>query len=201
MRQAVHLKYDKIVQLPTPTPRVFDTLVEGVLKFSGFDQAIRMCEVFRSDGWGLGMDGLTLLLSDRADDADWEAGSAVWSQMNTLHAKEVKRNFRKGVLMQKGEGIPVEGYAAMLRLCHKNQEDDMYRRVLSQATYTDKHKKEDVINQVRAQEQEITADEHEMKQRSMFGKYVTDFEKRRDADPAEMMGSGAQQQTSAWGRT
>ncbi|GAB7350727.1 hypothetical protein MBLNU459_g1280t1 [Dothideomycetes sp. NU459] len=74
----------KVIQKPHATPGVFEALVCGVLHFAGFDAALRVCSDMGHDGWGLSMRGLTPLLRDRIDVADWPAAAALWAQIRRI---------------------------------------------------------------------------------------------------------------------
>ncbi|KAF2861822.1 hypothetical protein K470DRAFT_269633 [Piedraia hortae CBS 480.64] len=96
----------KVLQLPYPTPNVFHAIIKGVLKFSGFESALSLCEEMGREGWGLSALGMIPLLKDCARRGDWSSGLAVWQQMQALKA-------------QGGHVIGVDAHAAMLRLCVK----------------------------------------------------------------------------------
>ncbi|KAK3070922.1 hypothetical protein LTR53_009602 [Teratosphaeriaceae sp. CCFEE 6253] len=119
---------DKVIQLPYPTPMVFGALIEGVLKFSGFDHALSICHGMAREGWGLCIKGLTPLLLHCADRGEWNAGLAVWRQIQALKLRAGKRSAEK---------IPAEAIAAMTRLCDRVGQRDVLRDVLGQAERAD----------------------------------------------------------------
>ncbi|KXL43931.1 hypothetical protein M433DRAFT_141243 [Acidomyces richmondensis BFW] len=122
----------KVIQLPYPTPDVFRVIIKGVLKFSGFETALGICEGMGREGWGLCMSGLTPLLVDCANRRDWASGLAVWRQILELERQSARRRVHHegaGYL----ERIPLETYAAMLRLCIRSGNDAKFRDVWQSA--------------------------------------------------------------------
>ena len=83
----VRISEDKVVQNPYPTPRVFETLIKGVLHFAGFDAALGVCRDMGFRGWGLSIRGLVPLLRDCVKREDWERGEGVWKQILVLREK------------------------------------------------------------------------------------------------------------------
>lgn len=121
----------KVINLPNPTPMVFGALIKGVLKFGGFDAAMSICSDMGKEGWGLSMDGLTPLLHDCAERGNWDAGLEIWYQIRALKAKSENRGWmgRKHVK----ERIGVETFAAMLRLCLKCDQRELFQGIWAQA--------------------------------------------------------------------
>lgn len=122
----------KVIQLPYPTPDVFRIIIKGVLKFSGFETALRICEGMGREGWGLCMSGLAPLLADCANRRDWDSGLAVWRQILELERQSARRR----VLTEESryvERIPLETYASMLRLCIRSAKHAKFRDVWQSA--------------------------------------------------------------------
>jgi len=138
----------KIIQLPYPTPKVFAALIAGVTKFGGFDTALGVCKNMGEEGWGLCMSGLDPLLQDCADRKDWEAGLIVWEQVQQLEAKSKRMASSR---QQAPERIPLQVYAAMLRLCLSSGEQERYEDIWQQATRNNKHGAWDLAKRVKAQ--------------------------------------------------
>lgn len=138
----------KIIQLPYPTPKVFAALIAGVTKFGGFDTALGVCKNMGEEGWGLCMSGLDPLLQDCADRKDWEAGLSVWEQVQQLEArsKRMSSNQERGA-----ERIPLQVYAAMLRLCLGRGDIERYEDVWQQATKIHKHGAWELTKRVKRQ--------------------------------------------------
>jgi len=107
----------KIVQKPHHSPEVFEMIVQGVLRFVGFEAALRVWRDMAADGWGLSIRGLTPLLDDRARNADFEGGCQVWDAI-----KKLQEDSR---IKGKPEKLFARTYSAMLRLCSAC--DDMVR--------------------------------------------------------------------------
>ncbi|KAI7330981.1 hypothetical protein KC315_g5390 [Hortaea werneckii] len=120
---------DRVIQLPYPTPNVFSAIIRGMLKFSGFDTALGICERMGQEGWGLCMSGLTPLLKDCARHGDWESGLAVWEQIQALKKKSTRRQGKTWV----SEVVGLDAYAAMLRLCSRTGQRDKFESVWQQA--------------------------------------------------------------------
>ena len=138
----------KVIQLPTPTPMVFRAIVNGVLKFAGFEAALSICEGMGKEGWGLCMAGLTPLLKDCANRGDWNSGLGVWKQIQALKTKSDNRKLMK-------EWIGIEAFAAMLRLCTKCDQREIFDSVWRQASKSGRHSMEkltSVIKEEAAQE-------------------------------------------------
>jgi hypothetical protein len=138
----------KIIQLPYPTPKVFAALISGVTKFGGFDTALGVCKNMGEEGWGLCMSGLDPLLQDCADRKDWEAGLIVWEQVKQLEAKSQRMSSSR----ERGsERIPLQVYAAMLRLCLGRGEMERYEDVWQQATKVHRHGAWELAKRVKGQ--------------------------------------------------
>ncbi|KAK4544439.1 hypothetical protein LTR36_004330 [Oleoguttula mirabilis] len=131
-------EHERVVQLPYPTPNVFGAIIRGVLRFSGFDTALNICEGMGQEGWGICMGGLTPLLLDCADRADWTSGLAVWRQIQALKGRSVTRQGRRIVAV---ENVPVWSYAAMLRLCLACDQKEPFRDIWRQTLRTHGHLK------------------------------------------------------------
>jgi hypothetical protein len=83
----VRVNDNKVYQKSHPTPMVFDALINGVMKFAGFDRALDVYYEMKADGWGLAIPGLTRLLADCIRRADWEGGAYVWEEINSIKTK------------------------------------------------------------------------------------------------------------------
>ncbi|KAK5165234.1 uncharacterized protein LTR77_009332 [Saxophila tyrrhenica] len=120
---------EKIIQLPYPTPYVFRAIIEGLIKFSDFDRALRICEYMRHEGWGVSMAGLTPLLKDCADRGDWENGLAIWKKILILKGESTKKTKKAWV----SERIGMTAFAAKLRLCLQVGQREVYDAIWEQA--------------------------------------------------------------------
>jgi hypothetical protein len=78
---------DKVYQKIHPTPMVFEALIGGVMKFAGFDRALDVYYEMKADGWGLAIPGLTKLLADCIRRADWEGGTYVWEEIDSIKTR------------------------------------------------------------------------------------------------------------------
>ncbi|KAH0144750.1 hypothetical protein KCU82_g15060, partial [Aureobasidium melanogenum] len=115
----------KIVQKPYHTPGVFETIVQGVLHFAGFDVALRICKDMRREGWGLSIRGLTPLLDDRARNADYKLGCQIWSLIKMLQAESKAKGNQ--------ERLFARTYSAMLRLCSACNDMARFDEILREA--------------------------------------------------------------------
>ncbi|KAK0270301.1 hypothetical protein LTS00_016992 [Friedmanniomyces endolithicus] len=123
-------KEDKVIQLPYPTPNVFGALIRGVLRFSGFDTALSICKGMGHEGWGLCLSGLTPLLEHCADYGDWTSGLAIWGQIQALRLRSLQRHAeRRG----ESEKVPMTAFAAMVRLCSKAGQKDVFEEIWAHA--------------------------------------------------------------------
>ncbi|EOD46099.1 putative pentatricopeptide repeat domain-containing protein [Neofusicoccum parvum UCRNP2] len=112
----------KLIQKVHPTPRVLNTIVAGLLKFHGLERTIEICANLATDGWGFDADGLTRFLHACAERADWDAGLAVWQQLQHLRA-----------LRPPSRPLDRSTYLHMLGLCWKCERDDVFGEVLREA--------------------------------------------------------------------
>ncbi|KAI5363099.1 putative tetratricopeptide-like helical domain superfamily [Septoria linicola] len=120
------------VQLPHPTPIVFDALVKGVLHFSGFGAALELCRNLSDEGWGMDLRGFGILLNDCAVRGDWDSGFAIWSQILALQQKSIKA----GDGRTEAETIMTPLFADMLRLCRRCDKRHEFADVWAQASRT-----------------------------------------------------------------
>ncbi|KAF4549142.1 Hypothetical protein D9617_23g005570 [Elsinoe fawcettii] len=116
---------EKIIQRMTPTPGVFQALIEGIVHFDGLEAALHTCRDMSGAGWGLSMRGLTTLLRECAFVSNWEIGSSVWNQIKLVQA----RSRQDG----RGEKIQAGTYAAMMKLCISCNQPQQYEAVCKEA--------------------------------------------------------------------
>jgi hypothetical protein len=135
---------ERVIQLPAPTPMVFGAIINGVLKFAGFESAMSIVEEMGREGWGLCMAGLTPLLKDCAQRSDWTSGLAVWKQIQALKIKSVKRRMVQ-------EEIGIEAFAAMLRLCTACDQRETFNAIWAKATRTWESSIERLVSLVKEQ--------------------------------------------------
>ncbi|KAK0853989.1 hypothetical protein LTR03_002617 [Friedmanniomyces endolithicus] len=141
-------KEDKVIQLPYPTPNVFDALIRGVLKFSGFDTALSICKGMGHEGWGLCLSGLTPLLEHCADYGDWTSGRAIWGQIQALRLRSLQRHAeRRG----ESEKVPMTAFAAMVRLCSKAGQKGVFEEIWAQALRAHEGSARKLVELVKAQ--------------------------------------------------
>lgn len=132
----------RIIQLPYPTPKVFGSLIAGVMKFEGFETALKVCKNMGEEGWGLSMSGLNPLLRDCAERGDMQSGLGVWKHIKMLEAKAR----RQAGTDRPAERIPMTVFASMLRLCLSNADRNLYDEVWKHATRSHGHR----VNQLSA---------------------------------------------------
>jgi len=115
----------KIIQKPYQVPAVFNELLKGVLHFAGFRTAMEICQSMGSEGWGLSMLGMTTLLRNCVERADWESGRAVWDQIKLVQL----RSRRRGV----AEKIQLRTFVTMLHLCSMCEQEHDYDEIFNEA--------------------------------------------------------------------
>jgi hypothetical protein len=109
----------KVYQKVHPTPMVFDALICGVMKFAGFDRALDVYYEMKADGWGLSVPGLTKLLADCIRRADWEGGTYIWEEINSIKTKVKPTHVARA-------------YDHMLSLCSVTGNTVAFNQVLSE---------------------------------------------------------------------
>ncbi|KAL1587337.1 hypothetical protein WHR41_03874 [Cladosporium halotolerans] len=144
----------KIIQLPYPTPKVFAALIAGVVKFSGFDAALQVCQSLGEQGWGLCMNGLAPLLADCAERRDQESGLEVWRQVKWLEKKARSQRMDGGGRGADVEQVPVGVYVAMLRLCLRTGDKNLYDEVWEQASRSHRTSAAAIVRMVKEQMRE-----------------------------------------------
>ncbi|WPB02719.1 uncharacterized protein RHO25_007355 [Cercospora beticola] len=125
-------KPDRLIQLPYPTPLVFDAVVKGVLQFGGFGEALEICKTMGDEGWGLDLRGFGMLLNDCAVRSDWSSGLAVWNEILKLQKKSTLRIDG----LKTTEVIMTPLFADMLRLCRRRDKRQAFVAVWDQAKAT-----------------------------------------------------------------
>ncbi|KAH7046782.1 hypothetical protein B0J12DRAFT_138985 [Macrophomina phaseolina] len=113
---------DRLVQKTRPTPRVMNAVVAGLLKFHGLERTIDICASMAADGWGFDADGLTRFLHACAERSDWDAGWAVWLQLQRLRR-----------LRPPDRPLGRDAYLHMLGLCWKCDKVGVFEQVLQEA--------------------------------------------------------------------
>lgn len=112
-------EHGKVYQKVYPTPMVFEALIDGVMKFAGFDRALDVYYEMKIDGWGLTLPALTKLLANCIRHADWEAGTYVWEEINSIKTK-VKPSY------------VAKAYHHMLSLCSVTGNTVAFNQVLNE---------------------------------------------------------------------
>lgn len=115
----VRLNPEKVLQKVYPTPMVQAALISGVLRFAGFDRALDIYYEMKADGWGLAVPGLTKLLADCIRRADWEGGTYVWEEINSI-----KTNVKPSYV--------AKAYHHMLSLCSVTGNTVAFNQVLNE---------------------------------------------------------------------
>ncbi|KAI9713094.1 MAG: hypothetical protein M1820_001079 [Bogoriella megaspora] len=127
----------KIIQKPSPDPRVLSTLLVGYLKFYGFERALGFYRMMRKEGWGLDILGLTVFLKHCTLRRDWNGGKVVWERILELREGErarMKREIERG--WRTGGMRPLSPYAYhwMLSLCDVCDKKDEFEEIRSLAS-------------------------------------------------------------------
>lgn len=146
----------KVIQRPSPSPMVFGALIKGVVKFSGFDAALAVCEAARGEGWGLCIGGLHHLLKDCSRRRDWNAGLATWKVIQALRDSGPKM-LQPGT-RERGErqsvAIDLPMFASMLQLCTRCNNRTAFQDIMEQAVLSHPSSARDLIRMVRAERSE-----------------------------------------------
>ncbi|KAH7414027.1 hypothetical protein DE146DRAFT_639179 [Phaeosphaeria sp. MPI-PUGE-AT-0046c] len=112
---------NKVLQKVYPTPMVFEALIDGVLKFAGFDRALDVYYEMKANGWGLTIPALTKLLANCIRHVDWEAGTYIWEEINSIKTK-VKPSY------------VAKAYHHMLSLCSVTGNTVAFNQVLNEVS-------------------------------------------------------------------
>lgn len=143
-------KPGKVIQLPYPTPLVFAAIIEGMLKFAGFETALRICRGMGDEGWGLCMSGLTPLLRECADNRDWTSGMAVWREVQALRARDIRRSRNREHV---GQNIDLGTFATMLRLCSQCNQRATFDEIWLVAARTHGQCEQDLMVLIKAEQE------------------------------------------------
>lgn len=111
----------KVFQAVSPSGLVFWQVIRGVLKFSGLQAAIQICQNFGKLAWGLDRLCLYELLRQCAKEQDWESGRWVWDQVEIFRERHHK------------DLASIVGM--MLALCLKCDERCMFDKIFSDALH------------------------------------------------------------------
>jgi DNA-binding ferritin-like protein (Dps family) len=95
---------NKVLQAVNPNSLLFQEMIMGVLKFTGFQATIEIVQNLKAEEWGLDWHCLRMLMRDCVMRRDWEGGLMIWEQMCRLNEKA-------------GGYMPERIRAAMLALC------------------------------------------------------------------------------------
>jgi hypothetical protein len=120
---------NKVIQMPSPTPMVFNALIKGVVKFSGLEAALEVCAAMKDEGWGLSMSGLQPILKDCAERKEWEAGLRVWKLILTLKSEAPVRKS----MGWKPQHVDLPTFVSMLNLCSQCGQRAAYEHVMGLA--------------------------------------------------------------------
>jgi hypothetical protein len=115
----IRISENKVYQKVHPTPMVFGALVGGVLKFAGFDRALDVYYEMKADGWGLDVPSLNRLLADCIRRRDWQGGTYVWQEINSIKTMAMPRDMAKA-------------YEFMLSLCSVTGQTAAFNHLLSE---------------------------------------------------------------------
>lgn len=115
----IRVNEGKVYQKVYPTPMVFAALVDGVLRFAGFDRALDVYYEMKTDGWGLAISGLTRLLADCVRRADWEGGTYIWEEINLIKTASTRSSVARA-------------YHTMLSLCSVTGNTVAFNQVLTE---------------------------------------------------------------------
>lgn len=168
---------ERIIQLPYHTPVVFGAIIAGVLKFTGFEAALQICQSMGQEGWGLCMAGLTPLLHDCVQRSDWDSGMTVWKQILALKEKSRRQLDSQWV----SERIRLDTFATMLKLCSRCNRRDYFDGVWQMAIKSHRDATKKLEEMLKGRKKKVIEDAVDRSiARSMNGK--TDVESLRKGE-------------------
>lgn len=177
----------KVVQRPSPTPMVFNALINGVIKFSGFETALSVCEAARAEGWGLCINGLHTLLKDCSRRRDWDAGLATWTQIQALRTI-TEKNFEAG--RWKAPAIDLPTFASMLQLCTRCNNRTAFQETMEQAIAMHPKSAKDLIRMVRLERTEMQTSDQVLRSADVELKPLTDITRWLEKQDLHQYGAG-----------
>lgn len=151
----------RVIQRPSPTPMVFNALINGVTKFSSFQTALSVCEAAREEGWGVSTSGLHHLLKDCSRRRDWTSGLATWKQILALR-NIAETKFEKGT-SKTSSVIDLPTFATMLQLCTRCNNRTAFQDTMQQAIAIHPNSATDLIRMVRLERSEMQISDQKTK--------------------------------------
>ncbi|KAL8850375.1 MAG: hypothetical protein Q9221_004695 [Calogaya cf. arnoldii] len=103
----------KVYEKPRRNLEVYQALIQGALYFHGMSEAIKHYRTMISEGWEPDQEILLSILHRCRKDREWEAGIAVWRQLQTLD-----------------ESIDQRGFVLMLQLCQDCNRHEHIQEIL-----------------------------------------------------------------------
>ncbi|QIW99192.1 hypothetical protein AMS68_004710 [Peltaster fructicola] len=119
----------KIVQLQQVSSKVLSAMIAGTLHFRGLDAALEQCDLSGSRDSPLNMHTFGPLLRDCAARRDMDNGKRFWAGVCELKAR-ARIVASRG---QRPEPIPRHVFAAMLNLCQRMEDRELYAQIADQA--------------------------------------------------------------------
>ena len=132
----------KVGQKVFPTPLVFGSLLRGVLRFVGFEGAMRVYEDLKCEGWGVDVRMLVELIRDCALVGHWVDGYLLWEEFRFLRSKfkisPPNSSSASSSSSSSSSAFPLDTdmeslYACMLVLCKRGKKEGAYTEVFNEA--------------------------------------------------------------------
>lgn len=123
----------KLVQAVMPNPLLMVEMIKGMLDYANFEEAYRLLDELKPEGWLPDWHCLETLLFDCLRRQDWNSGQLIWKEIQALGREEL--------------GIPNQIYSAFLALCHLCKQKIDFHIVFKQASATSPH--ETILAEIR----------------------------------------------------
>ncbi|KAF2723872.1 hypothetical protein K431DRAFT_282564 [Polychaeton citri CBS 116435] len=145
----------KVIQNPYPTPMVLTAVINGALKFLGFETCMEVYKEFREQGYGLSSEGLLSLLNACVSRRDWDTSASILGQIERLESEDYMSLPLKDAPVPR---ISLNVFAGMLQACRDSSERGLFTRILRYAQLHG-HDRQQILDAVRQQKMEVAKDD------------------------------------------
>jgi hypothetical protein len=121
----IRINENKVWQKVHPTPMVFNTMMRGLMRFTGLERSLEIYYELKDDGWGLDMSTLNHFLVECTHQSDWAAGLYIWDEICGMRGKLKLQDRLKQQDM-------AEAYSNMLSLCSVTGNTTAFNHILSE---------------------------------------------------------------------
>ena len=144
----------KVLQAVNPNSLLFQEMIMGVLKFTGFQATIEIVQNLKAEEWGLDWHCLRMLMRDCVIRRDWEGGVMIWEQMCRLKEKA-------------GGYIPERIRATMLALCQVCEQVERFKELFRIAV-GEGHEPRKILQLVLQLLEEVSVDDEDNANKAEF---------------------------------